>query len=133
MSFQVRILTGLILLLTSVFALWYGSPARLLEGDTRFAYAFLLLFAIGFVLFSMGVMGTEGAYPALLSGFVLYFIVGGLITVFIYLTGSGLTQYTLSEAGNPLFWREAARLSALWPIYIVQTLGIFQWDMAKIW
>lgn len=132
MSFQVRILTGLILLITSGAVLWYGSPARLLHGDARFAYAFLLLFAIGFMLFSMGILGTEGAYPALLSGFVLYFIVGGLITVFIYLTGSGLAQYTLSEAGNPLFWREAARLSALWPIYIVQTLGIFEWDMAKI-
>lgn len=133
MSFQIRILTGLILIITSVALLWYGSPARLLQGDTRFAYGFLMVFAIGFVLFSMGILGTQGAYPALLSGFVLYFIVGGLITVFIYLTGSGLTQYSLSEAGNPLFWREASRLAALWPIYIVQTLGIFQWDMAKIY
>lgn len=132
MSFQIRILSGIVLLLISVFVLWFGSPARMLHGDRRFAFAFLLIFAIGFVLFSMGILGTEGTYPALLSGFVLYFIVGGLITVFIYLTGSGLAQYSLTEAGEPYFWRESARLSALWPLYIVQTLGIFQWDMAKI-
>ena len=132
MSIQIRILTGILFILASVAALWYGSPSRQLHGDTRYLYAFLLIFALGFVLFSMGILGTEGAYPALLSGFVLYFIVGGMITVLIYVTGSGLAQYTLTEAGEPYFWREAARLSAMWPIYIVQTLKIFQWDMAAL-
>lgn len=132
MSYQLRALLGFCLILFSGFILWFGSPDRVVTPDRRMETAFLFTFAIGFILFSMGVLASKDPYSAMLSGFVLYFIVGGLFTLFLYLDGSGLMQYTLSEAGEPHFWREAARVSSRWPLFLVRWAELFGWDTVPI-
>lgn len=130
MSYQIRAATGLILIAASLTALWWGSPNRMptIETHPEYAYAFLGLFAIGFILFSMAALGTQGAYPALLSGFVLYFMIGGLLSVYVYISGDGIAGYSLGQVGGSAFWRTAAKLAATWPLHLVQKIGLFGWD-----
>jgi len=134
MSYQVRAVSGLILIAAAFAALWWGSPDHkpTLETYPQYAFLFVGLFAVGFILFAMAALGTQGAYPALLSGFVLYFIVGALLAVFVYLRGNGIGGYTLGEAGNPAFWRTALRFAAFWPLHLVQEAGLFGWDMVPL-
>lgn len=131
---RTRALSGLILILISFLLLWWGSPNRTgaLQVEPAWAYGFLLCFALGFVLFSMAALGTEGAYPALLSGVVLYFIVGALVAVFVYVRGTGLSPYSLNDAGSSAFWIETLRLAALWPLALVKQLNAFGWGMAPL-
>lgn len=134
MSYQARAASGMILIAASLLALWWGSPDHMptLETHPEYAYAFLGLFAVGFILFSMAALGTQGAYPALLSGFVLYFMVGGLLTVYVYVAGDGISGYSLGHVGGASFWRTAAKLAALWPLHLVQKAGLFGWDMVSL-
>lgn len=130
MSFQTRAVSGLLLIAISLIVLWWGSPDRLptIETHPRYALAFLGLFAVGFILFSMAALGTEGAYPALLSGFVLYFMVGALLGVYEYVAGDGIAGYALGQVGGAAFWRTAAKLAALWPFHLIQEIGLFGWE-----
>jgi hypothetical protein len=134
MTYQARAVFGLLLIAISLIVLWWGSPDRTATIETypQYAYAFLGLFAVGFILTSMAVLGTEGAYPALLSGFVLYFIVGALLTVFVYVKGDGLAGYGLGQVGSPTFWRTAGKLAALWPLHLVQEADLFGWEYVEL-
>ena len=134
MSYQTRAATGLILIAASLAVLWWGSPdhMRTVENHPAFAFAFLGLFAIGFMVFAMAALGAEGAYPALLSGFVLYFMAGGLFTIYVHITGAGLNAFSLSDAGNPAFWSEVLAIAAQWPLRIVQEIGLFGWDVVPL-
>ena len=134
MSMRTRALTGAVLILISVLLLWWGSPNRTgaLQIEPAWAYGFLICFAIGFVLFSMAALGTEGAYPALLSGVVLYFIVGALVAVFAYVRGAGLSPYSLNDAGSSAFWIDFLRMAALWPLVLVKQFNIFGWGYVPI-
>ena len=130
MNYRDRALVGLLLLLASVGVLIYGSPDRLGIDATPvgIVLGFVALFALGFIIFSMAILGTEDAYPAFLSGFVLYFIVGCLFGVFSYVSGSSLVGYSLQDVGNSAFWIEFGRFAALWPLKLVQTLQLLGWQ-----
>jgi hypothetical protein len=107
--------------------LWYGSPARnpLAETDMLYPAVFVLLFAIGFIVGAMGLMGAEKDYPALLSGLVLYFIVGVLIAVIVYVRHEGIGGWTLRDADDPTFWIHTGQVVAGWPYELVRMAGIF--------
>jgi hypothetical protein len=130
MNYRDRALVGLLLLLASVGLLWFGSPDRIGLDATPpgVIIGFVGLFALGFIIFSMAILGTEDAYPAFLSGLVLYFLVGALFSVFSYFSGSNLVGYSLQDVGNRFFWIEFGRFTALWPLKLVQTLQILGWD-----
>jgi hypothetical protein len=121
MRYADRLLIGMFLILCGVAALWYGSPARTGAGEpiAAFAYAFVFLFALGFVIFSMALLGSEDDYPAFLSGLVLYFIVGALVAVFLYVTRRDIGFFTLDDAADPRFWAYWFRVGATWPLELV--------------
>jgi len=127
MKFAERVILGLFIILVGVASLWYGSPARTgaSEPIPAFAYTFVFLFAIGFIIGAMGLMGAEHDYPALLSGLVLYFVVGALVAVFMAVGGSTLDGYTLEDAGEPTFWIRWIRVAAIWPLELVRRAGVF--------
>ncbi|MCC7020014.1 MAG: hypothetical protein IT332_09685 [Ardenticatenales bacterium] len=130
MSYQSRAIVGLLLIFASFGILFYISPARtgISAPEDVWVYGFIGLFALGFMLFSMGILGHQDAYTAFVSGFVLYLLVGGAITLTLYITGNGIHQYSLEDAANPAFWGEAMRLSILWPLTIVQLTGFWGWE-----
>ncbi len=117
-----RIMIGLLFMFASVFVLWYGSPARTGVADPLYSYGFVLLFAVGFMIGSMGLMGASDDYPALLSGFVLYFMVGALIAVFMYVSGNGVGRWTLDDADSSAFWAHWMKFVAFWPLRVVGLL-----------
>ncbi len=130
MGYRDRALVGLILIFASIFILYWGSPARtgISAPDKIWPLGFVGVFALGFTLFSMGILGHEDAYTALMSGFVLYLIVGAVITLTLYITNNGIHQYSLEDAANPAFWGEAIRLSILWPLSVVQLTNFLGWE-----
>jgi hypothetical protein len=125
-----RVLIGLLLIFLGVGVLYWGSPARLAttSPDPLYAYGFLVLFGLGFAIGSMGLLGAESDYPAFLSGFVLYFIVGGFIAVVQYVQGEGVGQWTLQDADSSGFWAYNLRLMATWPLQIVMRLRLMGWN-----
>ena len=130
MSYRDRTLVGLILIFVSIFVLYWGSPARtgISAPEPIWPLGFVGIFALGFIFFSMGVLGHQDAYTALMSGFVLYLIVGAVITLTLYITNNGIHQYSLEDAANPAFWGEAMRLSILWPLSVVQLTNFLGWE-----
>lgn len=126
MRYITRMLVGLILAAGGFVLLWYGSPDRIGgNGDPRLMYAFVLLFAIGFMIGTMGLLGAESDYPALLSSFVLYVMVGALVAIFHYSSTGNFAGYTLDQIGDPAFWFTALRYAFLWPLEVVATFGLF--------
>lgn len=130
MSYQGRAIIGLLLLFASFGILFYGSPARtgISAPDPIWPYSFVGVFALGFTLFTMGILGHQDAYTAFVSGFVLYLLIGGVITMTLYVTNRGVLMYSLEDAANPAFWGEAMRVSILWPLTLVQLTGFFGWE-----
>lgn len=129
MSYRDRALVGLMLIFISIFILYYGSPMRtgVSMPDERWAYSFLGVFTLGFTLFTMGVLGHQDAYTAFVSGFVLYLLVGGVITLTLYVTQNGIHTYTLDDAGEAAFWFEFMRLTITWPLRLVQLANLMGW------
>lgn len=127
MRYFSRVLLGLLLIAGSFGLLYYGSPARTpgTHPADSYIYGFLGLFAVGFILISMGLLGAEDDYPALLSGFVLYFMLGGLIAVFIYVSSGSISGYSLADAGDAGFWGNAGKVAARWPYEMVVRAGVF--------
>jgi hypothetical protein len=128
MHYMQRIVLGLAIILASFVVLWFGSPDRLGAVETSSAYglAYVIIFAIGFILAAMGLMGMEDDYPALLSGLVLYFIVGAVIAIVIYFgQNAGFGATSLEDAGTSGFWFYWLRVAATWPLELVQRAGLF--------
>ncbi|MCB0217290.1 MAG: hypothetical protein H6648_01925 [Caldilineae bacterium] len=119
-----RALVGILLILTSIAALYFGSPVRnaTIEPNMALVYAFVVLFALGFVLLAMGLLAFEG-YPGLLSSFVLYGILGALAMVLRYVMFEG--TWSLADGGDPRFWWQLVGRALTWPIEIVRWTGIF--------
>ncbi len=124
MRYLDRFLIGFILMAMGLGCLWWGSPSRTGSPQPVLAmmYAFVVLFAIGFVFVSMGLLGMEDDYPAFLSGMVLYFVVGAVIAVVMYVNGRG--QWSLAEANSPGFWLYWGRIAAMWPLELVRVAGL---------
>lgn len=122
MRYFTRVLIGLLLILAAFVVLVYGSPYRTgnYEPSPVFGWGFLILFAIGFIIGAMGFLGSADEYPALLSGLVLYLIVGAVIAVFIFAQGDRLSSWTLEDARYPAFWAHWFKVAATWPLQLVQ-------------
>jgi hypothetical protein len=124
-GYEKKILVGLVLIVLAFISLWLGSPARTgTDPNMVYAWIFTFLFALGFIIGSMGLMGAERDYPALVSGLVLYFIVGALIAVFLYVTKSGVSGQTLSDVDTPGFWAHWLRVMAMWPYELISRAGL---------
>ena len=126
-----RILLGLLLIIIGLIALWYGSPARTGEAEPVpvLTWTFVMFFALGFIIGSMGLLGSEDDYPAFVSGLVLYFIVGALIAVFLYVRGYGIGEWTVYDADQPDFWVSWIKLATLWPLELVRASGLLGYDL----
>ena len=126
MEYLQRILVGLILMILGFAALYLGSPMQTGYGEPNmaYAYAYVLLFALGFMLLAMGLLALQG-YPGMLSSFVLYFIVGALVALIRYVMYEG--EFSLVDAGDPVFWMQMLKRMALWPLEIVRMSGIFEY------
>jgi hypothetical protein len=124
MRYLDRFLIGIVLILVSFVTLWFGSPYRTntFEVNPMVVNAYIILFALGFVFVSMGVLAMEDGYPAFLSGAVLYFMIGGLIASILYINQEG--GFTLAELGDPLFWSYWIKRMAMWPMHIVEMTGM---------
>jgi hypothetical protein len=133
MHFINRFLLGLFFILVSLLLLWLGSAARTGEpfASALFGYAFAVVFAVGFIVAAMGLLGAKDDYPALLSGLVLYFIVGGLIAVFLYVSQRGVDRFTLDDAARPGFWAHWTRSAALWPLELVQQADLLGYSQME--
>lgn len=126
-----RVVLGLVIILASFVVLWFGSPDRIgnVETASTFGLAYVILFAIGFIVASMGLLGAADDYPALLSGLVLYFIVGAVIAIVIYFgQGAGFGATSLEDAGTSGFWFYWLRVAATWPLELVQRAGLFGYE-----
>jgi hypothetical protein len=126
-----RIVLGLVVILASFVVLWFGSPDRMgfANPSPAFALAFVIVFAIGFILASMGVLGMKDDYPALLSGLVLYFIVGAMVAIVIYMGGTDIGSQSLVDWGDPSFWVHWIRVGGTWPLVLVQKADLFGWAL----
>ncbi len=123
MEYAQRILVGLVLILLGFGVLFWGSPDRTgAIANPVYAYAFVLLFALGFIVLAMGLLALQG-YPGLLSSTVLYFIVGALVAVIRYVMYEG--TFSLGDAGDPTFWLLWLQRMAIWPLEIVRLTGLF--------
>jgi hypothetical protein len=123
MRYTNRILIGIILMFIAIGCLWWGSPTRngSIQPVLTMMYAFVVFFALGFIFAAMGLLGMEDDYPGFLSAFVLYFIIGALIAVMLYVNGRG--QWSLAEAESPTFWAYWIRIMAMWPLELVKMMG----------
>ncbi len=126
-----RILLGLALIMLGLVVLWYGSPARTGAGEpiAAAAWAFSILFALGFIVGSMGLMGAESDYPAFVSGLVLYLIVGALVAVFLYVHSEGIGDWSLYDADTPGFWANWVKVAIAWPLELIKTAGVLGYDI----
>lgn len=124
-GYGTKILVGLVLIVLAFVSLWLGSPTRTgTDPNMAYAWVFTGLFALGFIIGSMGLMGAERDYPALISGLVLYFIVGALVAVFLYVTKTGVSSYTITDADTPGFWAHWLKVMAMWPYELVSRAGL---------
>ena len=130
MRYLDRMLIGLGLIILAFGALYLGSPLRTGQADANpgFAYGFCLLFALGYIIGAMGLLGSKDDYPGLLSGLVLYFMVGALITGFLYVKKEG--HWTLAEADDPQFWIFWLRRMALWPLELIRMTGLLGYRLS---
>ncbi len=124
MRYLDRLLIGIVFILISFGVLWFGSPFRTgtYQVEPMVVTAYVFLFALGFVFVSMGVLAMEDGYPAFLSGLVLYFMIGGLISIILYVNREG--GFTLTEAGDPLFWSYWIKRMVMWPMHVVEMTGM---------
>jgi hypothetical protein len=131
LRFGDRVLIGIVLILLSLVILWWGSPDRsgAFDSPDAFKYLFIGFFAVGFIIGAMGLMGSEEDYPALLSGLVLYFVVGGLVAVLVYVNSNGIGSWTIEDARFSGFWVTLMRLAATWPMVAVQRLGLLGYQV----
>jgi hypothetical protein len=129
-----RLLVGLILMIASFFLLWWGSPVQTGTGHPElvFGLAFNLVFALGFILASMALLGLKNDYPGFLSGVVFYFMVGALISVALYVSGTQVGPISLEDAAHPEFWLSWIRVTALWPLELVRQAGIMDYQLLRI-
>jgi hypothetical protein len=127
-SNQRRLLLGLVFFVLSFACLWLGSPAHT-GGDANLAlvWGFNLLFALGFIITAMALMGAERDYPALVSGLVLYFIVGALVCVFLYVTETQVGGISLVDANTPGFWSHWLLVAATWPFELIARAGLLDY------
>lgn len=126
MRYMQRITLGIVLIVIGFVVLWLGSPDRTGDvGNVVPAFVFVLLFAIGFIIAAMGLMGAESDYPSLLSGLVLYIIVGVLIAVFLYTSSTQVGRISLEDADDPTFWTYWLRVAVTWPLEIVRKFDLF--------
>ena len=128
-SYGKMILAGLFLVVLAFVCLWFGSPAR--TGGMPvpiFAWTFSVLFAIGFILGAMGLIGADVGYPAFVSGLVLYFIVGALVAVFMYVTRNQIGMGTISDADTAGFWAHWIRIMAMWPYELITRAGVMGYN-----
>jgi FtsH-binding integral membrane protein len=129
MRYVQRVTLGIVLIVISFVVLWVGSPDRTgPDPNTAAALAFVGLFAVGFIIGAMGLMGAESDYPSLLSGLVLYLIVGALVAVYLYTSSTQLGRITLQDADNPTFWTYWIRVAVTWPLEIARHFDVFGWD-----
>jgi hypothetical protein len=123
--YQQKILLGLVLIGLAFASLWLGSPDRTqTDPEPIYIWTFVLLFALGFALGTMGLMGAERDYPALLSGIVLYFIIGALVSVLLYTTGTQVGSISLVDADSGRFWAYWSRVAATWPYELLARAGV---------
>jgi hypothetical protein len=129
-----RILIGFLLVLVSGFVLWYGSPLRrpLAPPDTLYPAAFVTLFALGFIVAGVGLLGFESDYPAFLSTSVLYFLVGGLLAVVIFIRQEGVGLYTLDDANTAGFWTHWVRIAVMWPFELVRMADFLSYGDVRL-
>jgi hypothetical protein len=130
MNFLQRFLLGLVFMLLAFLILWWGSPVRTQQAlpEPTYALVFVLIFAIGFIVASMAVLGMKSDYPGFLSGVVLYFMVGALVSVVLYVTSTEVGRISLEDSANPDFWMHWVRVSATWPLEFVQRAGLWGYD-----
>ena len=134
MLYVKRLLIGLVFVFCSLVALWIGSPARTGAGEPSLvaALAFVFLFALGFIFVAMGFLGIKDDYPGMLSGLVLYFMVGALISVFLYVRSTPMGPLTLEDAAKGAFWLKWARVTAMWPLELVQRAEILDYHLLRL-
>ena len=128
-----RLLFGLVLMLSSFFVLWWGSPVRTGAGQPELVYAlaFVVLFALGFILGCMALLGMKDDYPGFLSGIVLYFMVGALISVVLYVSSTEVGSISLEDASHSGFWVHWIRVTATWPLEIVRRAEILDYHLLQ--
>ena len=125
-----KIVVGLVLIAAAFAVLWWASPAR--TGNVpppAVVWTFSLLFALGFIIGSMGLLGAERGYPAFVSGLVLYFIVGALVSVFLYVSRNQIGMVTLTDADSADFWIYWLKVTALWPYQLLATSGALGYSL----
>lgn len=128
MRYVQRVGLGIVLIVISFVVLWLGSPDRTgADPNSASALLFVGLFAIGFIVGAMGLMGSESDYPSLLSGLVLYLIVGALIAVYLYTSSTQVGRISLQDADDPTFWTYWLRVAVTWPLEIVRKLDLWGW------
>ena len=124
-----RFILGLVFIAFAFMILWWGSPARTGQAlpDMGFALAFVFIFAIGFILASMAVLGMENDYPGFLSGVVLYFMIGALASVVLYVSGTEVGRISLEDAASSNFWMYWVRVAATWPLELVRRADLWEY------
>jgi hypothetical protein len=132
-GFAQKIVIGLVLILAAFVVLWWGSPNRTgAEAAPAVVWTFSLLFALGFIVGSMGLMGAEKDYPAFVSGLVLYFIVGALVSVFLYVSRNQIGMITITDADSADFWVYWLKVTALWPYHLLAQAGVLGYSLLDL-
>ena len=134
MHYTQRVILGTVIIVSSFVLLWFASPARsgTANPSPTIGIVFVVLFAIGFIFAAAGLMGMKDDYPALLSGLVLYFIVGGLIAIVQYINGTGISSNSLVDWGDASFWIHWIRVAATWPLVLVQRADLFGYGLLDL-
>jgi hypothetical protein len=127
MHYAQRVILGLAIIFASFILLWFASPDRtgIADPSPVVGLVFVAIFAVGFIVGSMGLLGMKDDYPALLSGLVLYFIVGALVALLLYMAAGGIGPNALADWGDPNFWIHWIRVGATWPLVLVQRADLF--------
>lgn len=133
MNVPQRLLLGLILIAASFALLWWGSPLRAGAGQPEpiFAIAYVVVFGLGFVVAAMAILGMKADYPGFLSGVVLYFMVGAMVSVVLYVTGTEVGRISLEDAAHAEFWTSWVRVAATWPLEFVRRAELWGYEMLQ--